>query len=104
MTKKIKDAETKEIPGTVVKQTNRMFLVMKEIGMLDARGRKALGLGFSGRMEAKPDRPLVLALAVLNEVIRLARYSSDEAKNRDVENFLKTIDAWFGRKATEPAR
>jgi|GEM_PF-7114055 len=74
-----------------VKTSNKLFVALKEYGMLDARGRKVFSIGLRGRFEAQPDRPLQLVLGLLGEIAVAFRYSSEEAEKADLDHFKWTV-------------
>ncbi|MDE2102419.1 MAG: hypothetical protein KGL39_34555 [Patescibacteria group bacterium] len=85
----------KEIKGGPVVKTNCAFVRIAETGMLGANGKAVMKLGFGGRIIAPPDKPLSIAGNVLQHLLDVARWSSDEARIADLKAFKATMDQWF---------
>jgi hypothetical protein len=87
-----KESETIEIPGTEIKQTNRLYMAIREIGQCDGRGRSVLSLGYRGKIIAQPDRPLAtMVWPLINELLQYVNYSGDDAALKDINQFKEII-------------
>lgn len=90
--KQADQAEVKEFGGLIA-QTNRMYVELKAIGQLNAKGRSVFSMGFKGRNIAAPDKPMQdLAAPFVAGILDQARYTDQAAAQADVDAFLKSID------------
>lgn len=81
------------LPGGNTKQSNQLFFAIREIGMLDEKGKKILAVNYSGKIDGKPDRPLATVVwPLLNEILKYSRYSNDEAAVNDLEQFKRFVN------------
>jgi hypothetical protein len=85
-----------------VLQTNQLFVALKEIGHVNDKGRKIMSLGYGGRITAPPDRPLLAAQVVLENIADIARYSSDEAAAKDLQEFQAFVADLTTEAPAEP--
>lgn len=61
------------------------YMVVKEIGELDAKGKKVFSVGYSGKRISKPEYPLAsLLIPLLSDLVPLMRYDSREVFDRDI--------------------
>lgn len=86
-------AKTKEIPGTEIKQTNRLYVAIREIGHCNDKGRSVMSVGLKGKTIAEPNKPLsTVGIALLDMVMELARYTDDEAAKEDIALLKEWVD------------
>jgi hypothetical protein len=83
-----------------IKRGDRMFVQLSALGECDAKGKTVLSVGFKGRAIAEPDRPLVLAIGLIEQLIEMARYSSAEALQADLEGLVAYVGT-LGRRARD---
>ena len=89
---KKKPATTKKIEGTEIVRTNRMFISLKTIGEMDAKGKTVFSLGYSGKTVAEPERPLSTAVAKLVlHIANMAKYSTQEDMEADLKEFQAIV-------------
>jgi hypothetical protein len=97
-----KKAETKEIPGSPVKRTNRMYVSLKGIGECDEKGRSVFSLGYSGKTISEPDAPLSsMMVPLLREVMLMAQYSDLAAAKKDLATFKKWVKGISVKEQTQ---
>jgi hypothetical protein len=78
--------------GKVIRKTNQLYLSLKNIGTLDENGKSILSVGYKGRMEAPPDRGLLLLVLVMDHLQDFLSYSSVEAAENDLKLLKKHIN------------
>lgn len=78
--------------STEIKRTNRLYLQLAAIGHCDEKGKSVLALGYKGKIIAKPDRPLGIVQAILEEMLPVADYSSREAAEKDIAALKEYIN------------
>jgi putative AlgH/UPF0301 family transcriptional regulator len=85
------DSKTKLLKGGPVLNSNRFFLHVKQYGHCDANGKVVMGISFSQKVVAEPDRPLALIEALIEEIIPMLRYSSKKAMQKDIDYFKRYV-------------
>ena len=78
------------------------FVQLKEIGELDDKGKKVLGLGYGKRLPAPKDAPLALAEWFVRELMQVCRYSSNEAATKDLKHFKAYVNSITLNDKREP--
>lgn len=74
--------------GNLIARTNRMFVELRRVGELNAKGQVRFARGYKGKIIANPDEPLMLFAALIDQfVLRGFPYSSKEAAAEDVKKF-----------------
>ncbi len=87
-----KKKPTKKIEGTEIVRTNRMFISLKSIGEIDAKGKTVFSIGYGGKTVADPERPLSTAVAKLVlHVANMAKYSTQEDMETDLKEFKAIV-------------
>jgi hypothetical protein len=82
-------SDTVEVGGEI-SRTNRLFIEVRRIGEVDAKGKVKFALGFKGKRIAPPDRPLMFFACMIEErVLGSFSYSSQEAMDKDIEQFKR---------------
>lgn len=78
----------------MIVRTNQMFVRVAEIGECDAKGKTVLGFQFKGKCIGQVDRHLsTVILPFMNEVLKMAHWSSTEARDKDLADFLAYVEA-----------
>jgi hypothetical protein len=85
--------------GQEISRTNQLFIELRRVGEVDAKGKVKFACGYRGKIVASPDRPLALFAKLIHEfVCRGFRYSTPEAAKMDLEQFQK----WAAGLTTQP--
>jgi hypothetical protein len=92
-------SENVEVGGGEISRTNQLFIELRRVGEVDAKGKVKFARGYRGKIVASPDRPLALFAKLAHEfVVRGFAYSTPEAAKADLEWFQK----WCASLSTEP--
>jgi hypothetical protein len=78
--------------STEIKRTNRLYVQLAAIGQCDERDKSVLALGYRGKIIAKPDRPLGIIQAIMQEMLPVMDYSSREAAEKDIAELKEYIN------------
>lgn len=81
-----------EVDGGPIRKTNRFFVALRSYGQCDENGKTVMSIECAAkRMPAPPDRPLALMAVILDQLLPAMRYSSNEAAEKDLEEFQKYV-------------
>lgn len=80
--------------STEIKRTNMLYLSINQIGHCNEKGKSVFSLGYSGKMIAKPDAPMMGIIArLMEEMLPMMDYSTPEAAAADLKRFKEYVDS-----------
>jgi hypothetical protein len=86
--------------ATGIRRGDRMFVRLAAVGECDASGKVVLSCQYKSKAVAEPDRPLVLVIGLAETIVEMARYTSVEALEKDLDG-LKAYVATLERRVQD---
>ena len=77
----------------MIQRGKRLYVQLAAIGECDDAGKSVLQVGFKGKQIAEPDRPLLLAVGIIEQIATLARYSSEAAARADLDELTWYVNS-----------
>lgn len=75
-----------------IARSNVMYITLKEVGELDAKGKRCFAAGYTGKMIAKANKPVsTLIVPVLSLLLEHAALGTAENAERELESLKKYV-------------
>ena len=72
---------------------HRIYAMITETGICDAKGRKSCTSGWRGKVIAKPDRPVsTLVQAIMERIHTWVGWSGGDAANEDFDEAIRVLN------------
>lgn len=85
-----------------IKRGSRFYIELKAIGEVDDNGKSVLSIGYKGKLVAEKDKLFgSLLIGLIEECLRMAMFSTEEALIADFDSFLKYVETLKRRLPTK---